>query len=60
MAVVFFFFFFFFAVNDLWRWKSCGGDREKRAKRKRERRVVEREMVKCINFFGFRNKYGID
>ena len=49
-------FFFFFG----YRGPNRGGDREekKRAKRNRERRVVERERVSC-KFFGLRNKYSM-
>ena len=52
---------FFLAADDLGMEveESWRGKREKHAKRKRERRVVERERVKGIAFFRFKKKYGM-
>ena len=46
--------FFFLATGDLTVEEI--EKKKKRAKRNRERRVVERERVRC-KFFGLRNKY---
>ena len=57
-----FFFFLFLTLLPAtwsWKWKSRERDRERKVQRERERDMYWRERVKCINFFGFRNKYGM-
>ena len=52
-------FLFLFFGCCCYRRHGRGGDRERKVQRERERDVYWRERVKRINFFGFRNKYGM-